>query len=64
MEPRFVTTSEAARELSVHVRSLQRWVRQGLISPDYFTPGGHARWDVERLRGELRNPSRRRPDSG
>jgi excisionase family DNA binding protein len=58
----FVTTPEAARLLNVGVRSLQRWVASGEIEPDWRTPGGHARWDVERLRAELRNPSRFRRD--
>lgn len=49
----FVTTTQAARELGVGVRSLQRWTAAGLIEPDFRTPGGHARWDVARLRGEL-----------
>lgn len=58
----FVTTSQAAKILNVSVRSLQQWVADGKIEPDYRTPGGHMRWDVDRLRGELRNPSRRRRD--
>lgn len=58
----YVTTSEAARQLGVGVRSLQRWVKQHQIEPDYRTPGGHMRWDVDRLRDELRNPSRYRRD--
>lgn len=49
----YVTTPQAARALGVGVRSLQRWVRAGLVEPDFRTPGGHARWDVDRLRGEL-----------
>lgn len=49
----YVTTTQAARELGVGVRSLQRWVKAGLLEPDFRTPGGHARWDVARLRDEL-----------
>lgn len=58
----YVTTSEAARQLGVGVRSLQRWVKAHQIEPDFVTPGGHMRWDVDRLREELRNPSRYRRD--
>lgn len=58
----FVTTPQAARLLNVSVRSLQRWMQLGMIEPDYRTPGGHARWDVDRLRRELRNPSKFRDD--
>jgi hypothetical protein len=25
-----------------------------LVTPDLYTPGGHMRWDVERLKSELR----------
>ena len=56
----FVTTSQAARELGVGLRSLQRWVKDGLIEPDFVTPGGHMRWDVERIRAELYRELRRR----
>lgn len=59
---RYVTTGEAARRLGVSIRSLQQWVKDGLLEPDHRTPGGHMRWDVERLRAELRNPSRFRRD--
>ena len=32
-----------------------RWAAEGLIEPDLITPGGHMRWDVERLRQQLRD---------
>lgn len=54
-----MSTGEAAKALGVNLRSLQRWAAAGLIEPDYRTPGGHARWDVERVRAELRSPSLR-----
>jgi excisionase family DNA binding protein len=60
VDGRYLTTAEAAKELGVHVRSLQRWVRAGQIEPDYITPGGHMRWNVERVRRELREELRRR----
>jgi excisionase family DNA binding protein len=46
---KLVSTGEAARRLGVNLRTLQRWVREGLIEPDWTTPGGHMRWDVDRL---------------
>lgn len=58
----YVTTGQAAKALGVDIRSLQRWVKAGLIEPDYVTPGGHMRWDVDRVREELRNPSRHRDE--
>lgn len=51
--PDLVPTGEAARALGIHIRSLQRWVRDNDIEPHAMTAGGHARWDVERLRLEL-----------
>lgn len=56
----YVPTGVAAKLLGVSIRSLQQWVKDGKLQPDYVTPGGHMRWDVERLREELRNPSRYR----
>jgi len=53
-EDRLVSTGEAARLLGVNRRTLQRWVAEGQITPDWTTPGGHARWDVNRVRREFR----------
>jgi excisionase family DNA binding protein len=49
-----VTTAEAAKQLGVATRTLQRWASEGLVKPDLVTPGGHQRWDVEHLREQLR----------
>jgi DNA-binding transcriptional MerR regulator len=49
-----VTTSQAARELGISARSLSRWAKDGTLEPDLTTPGGHYRWDVVRLRQQLR----------
>ncbi|MQA16389.1 MAG: MerR family transcriptional regulator [Pseudonocardiaceae bacterium] len=56
---KLVSTSVAAAELGVSVRTLQQWAHDGLVIPDLWTPGGHARWDVERLRRELRDKRQR-----
>lgn len=59
----YVSTGQAAKALGVDRTTLQRWAKKGLLRPHLRTPGGHYRWDVERLREELRNPSRfRRPE--
>ena len=58
--PDLVPTGIAARELGMSPRSLQRWVRQAEIEPHAMTAGGHARWDVERLRLELIAAAKRR----
>jgi DNA-binding transcriptional MerR regulator len=56
---KLVSTSEAAAELGVSVRTLQQWRHDGTVLPDVVTPGGHARWDVERLRRDLRDHRQR-----
>ncbi|MFR9807418.1 helix-turn-helix domain-containing protein [Pseudonocardia sp. RS010] len=55
-----MSTGEAARALGVSIRSLQQWARDGHVTPDYVTPGGHYRWDVDRLREWIRDPQRLR----
>lgn len=58
--PEYLTTPQAAKALGVGERSLRRWVADGLIEPDHITPGGHMRWDIERVRSQLREELRRR----
>jgi DNA-binding transcriptional MerR regulator len=53
MVAKLVPTGVLARELGVDVRTLQRWVKAELLTPDLVTPGGHMRWDAERVRTEL-----------
>lgn len=57
---RYVSTSQAAKELGVSARSLARWALDGELEPHLTTPGGHYRWDVERLRRELVELAKRR----
>lgn len=59
-QPDYVPSGVAAAALGMHVRSLQRWVREHEIEPHALTAGGHARWDVERLRLELIAAAKRR----
>jgi DNA-binding transcriptional MerR regulator len=51
---RLVPAGDAARELGVSTRTLRHWAAEGLVEPDLVTAGGHNRWDVERLRAQLR----------
>ncbi|MQA13005.1 MAG: MerR family transcriptional regulator [Pseudonocardiaceae bacterium] len=53
MSDRLVTTGQAARALGIDSSTLARWARSGMVKPDLVTAGGHARWDVDRLRAEL-----------
>jgi len=57
-----VPTYAAAKELGIAPRTLQRWATRGLIKPDAVTLGGHYRWDVDRLRRELRELAERDRD--
>ena len=52
--PRLVTTSELARALGLHTRTIQRYRAEGVITPEIETPGGHGRWDIEKVKQQLR----------
>ena len=62
MSGRLVSTGEAARRLGVNLRTLQRWASEGLLKPDWVTPGGHMRWDVDRLLHEIKRLPRDEAD--
>jgi DNA-binding transcriptional MerR regulator len=51
--PTLVTTPEAARQLGISARTIQRYVQAGLITPDLRLPSGRYRWDVDRLREQI-----------
>jgi DNA-binding transcriptional MerR regulator len=53
-----VATGVAAKQIGVHRGTLVRWWQQGLVEPELVTPGGQARWDVGKLKQQLRE---RRP---
>lgn len=50
---RLRSTGEAARELNVSRRTLQRWLEDGIVQPTERTAGGHYRWDVDTLREQV-----------
>ena len=51
---KLVTTGQAARDLGIHPSTLTRWAADGLVTPDFTTAGGHMRWDVDRVRREVK----------
>ncbi|WP_285485616.1 MerR family DNA-binding transcriptional regulator [Amycolatopsis taiwanensis] len=51
---RLLSTGEAAKALSIDRSTLARWHREGKVTPADITAGGHARWDVEDLRAQIR----------
>jgi hypothetical protein len=57
-----VPTGVAAKAIGVDRGTLVRWWQQGVVQPAVVTPGGHARWDVDQLRRDLRDL--RQPDDG
>lgn len=48
-----VGTGEAAKDLGVDPRTLQRWADAGYVTPAQRTIGGHMRWHIEQLRREV-----------
>lgn len=51
---RLVTSSELGRLLGLSGRTIQRYRQRGLLKPEVVSPGGHARWDVDKVRETLR----------
>lgn len=44
--------------------SLSRWARDGAVTPDVISPGGHYRWDLEKLRQQLQRRRTADDDDG
>jgi len=42
--PETMTTLEVARRLGVHVTTVRRWLREGILRPDVRLPTGGARF--------------------
>jgi 8-oxo-dGTP pyrophosphatase MutT (NUDIX family) len=48
---RYATTGEAAQVADVSLTTMQRWANDGLVREAWWrTPGGHLRWDLDKLR--------------
>ena len=52
--PKLVSTGVAADALGVAHFTLFRWWKDGIVTPALVTAGGHARWDLDELREQLR----------
>lgn len=48
-----LSTHELAQELGVAASTVRYYRSSGRISPTRQTPGGHARWSVDEVRGQL-----------
>jgi predicted site-specific integrase-resolvase len=53
-DAKLLPTGDAADAIGVAHSTLARWFREGAVTPALVTPGGHARWDLEDLREQLR----------
>lgn len=49
-----LTTGAAAKGISVAHSTLARWWKNGVVTPALVTAGGHARWDLDELKEQLR----------
>lgn len=49
-----MSSTALARALGLSPRSIQRYVQAGVITPEFTTPGGHYRWNVEKVVEQLR----------
>src|SRR4051812_28347719 len=49
VDDRTVTTGELAKALGVSRGAILKWQRAKLISPEFITPGKHARWNIENV---------------
>nr|WP_042198628.1 MerR family transcriptional regulator [Kibdelosporangium sp. MJ126-NF4] len=59
---RLISTGEAAKQLGIGRTTLHSWWVNGLVEPEYVTPGGHARWDLQDLRRQIKEL--RKPEDG
>lgn len=51
---RLLPTGPAADAIGVAHSTLARWWKEEKVTPALVTAGGHARWDVDDLREQLR----------
>ncbi|MGH3436347.1 MAG: MerR family transcriptional regulator [Sciscionella sp.] len=59
MTEKLLPTGEAAKALGVNRGTLVRWWQDSLVTPQLVTAGGHARWNLEDLRRQLRDMRQR-----
>jgi 8-oxo-dGTP pyrophosphatase MutT (NUDIX family) len=56
-------TSKAAEWLDVTVGTLQKWAREGIVTPALVLPNGELRWDLAELRKQLQPKGTPVPDT-
>lgn len=60
MPRKLLTSGEVADELGLSPRTISRYAREGLITPELVTAGGQYRFNLEKVRAELRQLAERR----
>jgi predicted site-specific integrase-resolvase len=55
-----VGTGEAAAAVGIARSPLWRHVQEGKVTPTLYTAGGHARFDIEELKQQLRRLAKER----
>ena len=57
MREEWLTTGELARALGVSRSAVVKWASADppLIVPEFTTPGGHFRWDLAKVRLQLKS---------
>lgn len=53
MREPLLTTGELAKALGVSAGAVRNWTNAGIITPELTTPGGHHRWNEEKVRAQL-----------
>lgn len=63
---RLLSTGELAKELGVSRGAVLKWATSDppLINPEFTTPGGHHRWNVESVRAQLQELRDRQREQG
>jgi excisionase family DNA binding protein len=54
VDEELVSSTELAKALDVHHRTIQRWIAAGKIKPEFRTVGGQYKFNVEKVREQLR----------
>jgi excisionase family DNA binding protein len=50
---RLLTSGELAKELGLSLRTIQRYIADGVIEPEFRTRGGHTRWNLDNVVAQL-----------
>ena len=50
----YISIGETAKMLGVHVKTIRRWEKKGIINEDFRTVGGHKRYEYEKIKSLLK----------